>query len=641
MFYEFEYYINIKRKNQQKQMKNKRSIITEQQPDHEQIRKQNEINLQPAVQVYRMYTQLHTVAQAEQVADTLSSIDFIQKQCEKSMKVRDFAMYAAQFFKYEHYSFGQTIMNQGDYGDRFYLLLNGEVGVYMKRSNEDIQKDLEFISQQTSETNIVVNNIQKKKKTVVLNQLNKFDLALRMLIDNNMYYNNGIPLFKKVWQYYSGQCFGDQALNLDQPRSASIIVVSEEAHLISMNKHDYKQVCEKQIQEQNANVDYFMKLFNGTSKFTVTKFIQNLRTIQFSAQAILWKEGDEPKFYFLILKGRVQLYRQISEELINQSTNKKKKKIILSQLSDNSFVGQEEIIESLPYRLYSCQVLDNTTAYFMETNDFNNLKKNFPEIVKLLKDKSSLISEYMNNRQNNIISILQQHDNSQKEQPQLMITERKTVQEIFKDPHDRPDKNDIRSQKPKILLQTEIAHQNMLYHQKKLPTDAKTKFLMVDTNLIEQIRDRVSRKIWTGAEKKQRVKTTHLDDNQILTSRVQSAVSTKSKKMQRFSSLETILQITSSEPHQTSPTFVTSTTNTIPLIQRSWNPQSRQLKAKLRRKMSGAMSQNTLQTQQIENQDIFSQFQIPHRIHTAKSTNRKICSAFGLRKKSDQLLGYT
>ncbi|CAK61789.1 unnamed protein product (macronuclear) [Paramecium tetraurelia] len=621
-------------------MKIKRSIIQEQQPDHDLIRKQNEINLQPALQVYRMYTQLHTVAQAEQVADSLSSIDFIQKQCENSMKVRDFAMYAAQYFKYEYYSFGQTIMNQGEYGDRVYLLLNGDVGVYMKRSNEDVQKDLELSTQQCSETNIVISNAQKKKKTVLLNQLNKYELALRMLMDNTMYYNNGVPLFKKVWQYYSGQCFGDQALIYDQPRSASIIVVSEEAHLISMNKHDYKQVCEKQIQEQNANVDYFMKLFNGASKFTVTKFIQNLRTIQFSAQEILWKEGDEPKFYFLILKGRVQLYKYIAEEMITQSVSRKKKKIILSQLSDNSFVGQEEIIDSLPYRLYSCQVLDNTTAYFMEASEFNNLKKNFPEIVKLLKDKSSLISDYMNIRQNNIISILSQHENQQKEQPQLMITERKTVQEIFKDPHDRPDKNDIRSQKPKILLQTEIAHQNMLYHQKKLPTDAKTQFLMVDTNLIEQIRDRVSRKIWTGAEKKQRVKTTHLDDNQILTSRVQSALNVKSKKMQRFSSLETILQITSSEPHQTSPTFITSSTNTIPLIQRSWNPQSRQLKAKLRRKMSGAMSQNTLQSRQVENEDIFSHLQLPQRIHTAKSSNRKNCSSFGLRKKSDQVVSY-
>ena len=39
-----------------------------------------------------------------------------------------------------------------------------------------------------------------------------------------------------------------------------------------------------------------------------------------------------------------------------------------------------------------------------------------------------------------------------------MITERKTVEEIFNDPHDRPNKNDIRSKKPILHLQTEIAN---------------------------------------------------------------------------------------------------------------------------------------------------------------------------------------
>ncbi|CAD8074258.1 unnamed protein product [Paramecium primaurelia] len=617
-------------------MKNKRSLIQEQQPDHDTIRRQNEITLQPTIQVYKMYTQLHTAAQAEQVADSLSTIEFMQKHCDKNMKVREFAMYAAQFFKYEHYNFGQAIMNQGEYGDRFYILLHGEVGVYIKRSVEDIEQELDFITQQSSETNIG-GNLLKKKKTIQLPQFNRFDLALRMLKENPIYFNSDVPLFKKVWQYYSGQCFGDQALILDQPRSASVIVVSEEAHLISMNKHDYKLVCDKQIQEQNLKIEYFMKLFNGASKFTVSKFIQNLRTINFASQTILWKEGEEPKFYFLIQKGRVELFRHIYDDTNTQSNTKKKKKIVLSQLSDNAFVGQEEIIDSLPQRLYSCQVLDNTIAYYMEATEFNNLKKNFPDIVKLLKDKSNLIQEYMSNRQAKIISILQQHDKAQNSQSQqLQITERKTIQEIFKNPDERPDKNDIRSQKPRVLLQSEIAHQNMIYHLKKLPNDPKTKFLMLDKEMIDQIRDRVSRKIQTNAEKKIRIKTTSLDDNQILINRVQSAASTKSKKLKRFDNLDTVLQITSSEPNIISPNFATSSTTSIPIVQRAWNPLSKQLKARMRKTMSCMFSRNTIPTRQTESDEIFSQFTQPVRIHTGKSHSRKITSSIGSRKKSAQ-----
>ncbi|CAD8102471.1 unnamed protein product [Paramecium sonneborni] len=624
-------------------MRNKRSLIQDQQPDHDLIRRQNEIILQPAIQVYKMYTQLHTAGQAEQVADCLTAIEFIQKQSDKNMKVRDFAMYAAQFFRYEHYNFGEAIMNQGDYGDRFYILLHGEVGVYIKRSIEDVQQDMDFITQQSSETNIGGNQQQKIKKSIEMPQLNRYDLAMKMLIENCMYFNNGIALFKKVWQYYSGQCFGDQALIHDQPRSASIIVVSDEAHLISMNKHDYKLICDNQIQEQNVKIEYFMKLFNGASKFTVSKFIQNLRTINFPSQTILWKEGEEPKFYILIQKGRVELYRFIINDKNQTSSTKKNKKIVLSQLSDNAFVGQEEIIECLPQRLYSCQVLDNTTAYYMESSEFNNLKKNFPEIVKLLKDKSNLIQDYMINRQAKIIQILQQQrDKEQIIQPQMQTMERKTIKEIFKNPEERLNKNDVRSQKPKLLLQSEITDQNMIYHQKKLPNDPKSKFLMLDKEIIDQIRDRVSRKIQTNADKKIRIKTTSLDDNQILINRVQSAVSTKSKRQKKFDNLDTVLQITSSEPNLISPQNIAhiSSTTTIPIIQRIWNPLTKQLKARMRKTMSCVFSPNTIPTKQTESDEFFSYTTQPIRIHTGKSHSRKITSSIGSRKKSTQYYSF-
>ena len=86
--------------------------------------------------------------------------------------------------------------------------------------------------------------------------------------------------------------------------------------MISMSRADYKIVCEKSIQETNLKIDYFMKLFPGNSKSIITRFIQFLRPISFNPNSILWREGDEPKFYFLILKGRVELFRYIYEDVL-------------------------------------------------------------------------------------------------------------------------------------------------------------------------------------------------------------------------------------------------------------------------------------------------------------------------------------
>lgn len=106
------------------------------------------------------------------------------------------------------------------------------------------------------------------------------------------------------------------ALNSDKPRSASILVTSPDCHLISINRADYKMVCEKSIQEMTAKIDYFMKLLPGNGKFSVSKFLQSFHPITFSTGTILWREGEEPKFFFLILKGRVELFKHLEEDAL-------------------------------------------------------------------------------------------------------------------------------------------------------------------------------------------------------------------------------------------------------------------------------------------------------------------------------------
>lgn len=36
--------------------------------------------------------------------------------------------------KYESFSFGQIIFNYGDFGDKMYIILKGEAGVYVPKS---------------------------------------------------------------------------------------------------------------------------------------------------------------------------------------------------------------------------------------------------------------------------------------------------------------------------------------------------------------------------------------------------------------------------------------------------------------------------------------------------------------------------
>lgn len=63
------------------------------------------------------------------------------------------------------------------------------------------------------------------------------------------------------------------ALTSDKPRTASIVVLSDELHVLSMNRQDFKSVGEKSIKEKNQTFEYFLSIFVGVSKFIVTKFV--------------------------------------------------------------------------------------------------------------------------------------------------------------------------------------------------------------------------------------------------------------------------------------------------------------------------------------------------------------------------------
>lgn len=46
---------------------------------------------------------------------------------------------------------GSIVFNYGDYGDKMYIILKGEVAVLLPRAADDIENDIEWLSKQTTE----------------------------------------------------------------------------------------------------------------------------------------------------------------------------------------------------------------------------------------------------------------------------------------------------------------------------------------------------------------------------------------------------------------------------------------------------------------------------------------------------------
>ncbi|CAD8099104.1 unnamed protein product [Paramecium primaurelia] len=472
----------------------KKSVIQDQKVDDNQQRKKNEENLKIPLNLFRSYTRITQQSLLEEIAPMMSQIEFLKKNCPEGTKIEEFAAQACSYFKYEQFSKGQIVFNYGEYGDKVYLILLGEVGVFVSKSQEEIANDREVIETYKSNMNpfeeeiLDYETIFKKKKRaqdlqmelLLASQKNPFEI-------NNMYFKDGICLYKKVFQFYSGQAFGDMALSSDKPRTASILVLSDELHVLTMNRLDFKSVGERSIKEKNQTFEYFLSIFVGVSKFIVTKFIQYFQKIEFAPQTILWKEGDEPKFFLLIVRGRVEIYRSYNEDALHgkikepsifQSKIKPKKKVTLSQLSDNSFVGEAELIDNIPVRLYSCMTSDNTLAYYMESDAFNIVRKNHPDFLKILKEKSFVIKSYLQRREKYLFENIQKQDKAMEklQYPDSTNTERVTVDELYRDTSTFNSKI-FRSQQKGMITTTDIVNSNNLLSKKITPQQSENMFI--------------------------------------------------------------------------------------------------------------------------------------------------------------------
>ncbi|CAD8070709.1 unnamed protein product [Paramecium primaurelia] len=482
---------------------NVRSSINFLNNNDQEQREKIEIQLIPALQSFQSFIKMTNESQMAQIVDSLMAIDFFKKSCPEGSSLRDFIMHAGKALTYEYYKQGQIIFHYGDYGDKFFMILKGNVGVLVPKGNHDIEMDRDFLFE--TNKNEPWSYAWKGRK---LQSTIDMELLLAQGEDpwvlSNRYFEGGVCLYQKIYTYYGGQTFGDVSLYTDKPRTASILVLSEDIHVITMNKSEYKQICEKSLQDMNNNVEYFMRMLPNNSKFVITKFMQYMHKIEFAPQSILWKEGEESKFFMLIFKGRVELIKKIG-----------KVRITLCQLSDNSWVGQEEIFDQ-SIRQSTCQCADNTVAYYIQIDEFNQIRRNFPEICKILKERSHILKEYMKIRYEMIMNnFINKPKLIQKERQKV---ERKSITEIFHTSI-KTKTQDIRSHSPKSLSIIEITEYNNKINQSR-GGFRNLNIFPLDKDSVLSIRDRVCRQLTKQNKKKQRVQPQTMREGTLLSSTI-------------------------------------------------------------------------------------------------------------------------
>uniref|UniRef100_A0A7S3KDF4 Cyclic nucleotide-binding domain-containing protein n=1 Tax=Euplotes crassus TaxID=5936 RepID=A0A7S3KDF4_EUPCR len=140
------------------------------------------------------------------------------------------------------------VFEKGSIGDTFYIILHGDVGVYVPR--------------------------QKKQAILKMETMSKSDRkSLRNSIASSKKFNSILPIhtMKKIENMAEfivlkgGQAFGEAALINNAPRSASILCKTD-CHFAIMNKENFNGTLlaiEQRRQQKFANFLKSLKMFNG------------------------------------------------------------------------------------------------------------------------------------------------------------------------------------------------------------------------------------------------------------------------------------------------------------------------------------------------------------------------------------------
>ena len=279
-------------------------------------------------------------------------------------KASDFFEKISSAMIHEVFQKDDVIFHFGDFGKKLYLILTGSVTFYVPKTQIELKEEVNNILEKSSNDRELIpystrKTIEKIKKsdsknelkpiikiennTIPKNEDRKFlgtnsqlpltledeDLVIRNVdvktvelftkLEHNTnisYIENGICKMKKVKTLVPGDIFGDYALTLNRPRTATVIA-SEELQVITLNKKDYISILKDKSEKEYGKLQFFRQFFPNFSKETLTKFCFEFTEKKFKYSEVLYSQGEEPLEFYIIRQGEVQVINLINNHILN------------------------------------------------------------------------------------------------------------------------------------------------------------------------------------------------------------------------------------------------------------------------------------------------------------------------------------
>ena len=278
--------------------------------------KQREISYDHVIQILIKPRNSRNLLENRLLAEYLSNkFDYFKKiktsepsKLEKLCKV----------LNYETFSAKETIINYGETGEKFYIVFNGQIGVYKPIYVEKDMSLNEFYSYMMYLKNN--NQILKMNRIMEKNQHLNIDLTVLAGTPENSYFMRKIVTFimeenEKLGEFTNGFTFGEIALIKKSKRNATIIAIKNSA-LLSIEKYDYNNVIrrleEKRLEKEIYKFKINYPFFYHWNNYNILEIFNCFHHLRLTQGEFLYKQNEESDSIFIIREGSYEMFSDIS-----------------------------------------------------------------------------------------------------------------------------------------------------------------------------------------------------------------------------------------------------------------------------------------------------------------------------------------
>lgn len=328
----------------------------------------------------------------QKIKEIITQSKSIQKLLKEGSST-DFLIEISKALTLEIFEPGENIMNYGEIGSKYYLLIYGEVSIKVPEKVKS--PEASPINSQTLKLGFENDLLYKKLSSEEIFQLKeiKETLSKQIVVRRNTV-KVDVEFLKKTGDYelievsriYPVVGFGELALLSDKPRAATITAI-EFSIVAVLSKIDFNKILSKESEKNlQEKVNFLQKLplFSSMAKQSLQKLSYYFEIQKYCKNQYVYREDTPIDMVYFIESGDFQIYKnqnQLSKKIIDSPggfLSNQKSLLKIEKARDikqsfklqvairgvNEMLGYEDYINNHEYRTHVCRCISNAGVLY-------------------------------------------------------------------------------------------------------------------------------------------------------------------------------------------------------------------------------------------------------------------------------------